>query len=47
MNKHDFNDWYSNKFEDNAIAYAEKMEEEFEEFCFQRFTQLGVDKYEE
>lgn len=37
MDDDKFMTWYQNNFDDNAIAYAEKHEEDFEEYCLQRY----------
>jgi hypothetical protein len=47
MNKHDFEDYYQAKFDDNALLFAESREEEFEDFCWNKFVQLGVDRDED
>jgi hypothetical protein len=47
MDDDKYNDWFSFNFDNNAIAYAESKEEEFEEFCLNKFQQIGVDRDEE
>jgi hypothetical protein len=29
--------WYNYKFDDNAVAFAEYLIEEFEDFCLERY----------
>ena len=38
-----FNDWFSNKFKENAVMFAESKDDEFEEFCFNRYSQDPYD----
>ena len=43
MDEDAFMDWFQHNFDNNAIKYAESREEDFEEFCFNKFQQIGVD----
>lgn len=43
MNEDAYMDWYNNNFDANAVAFAEKYEELFEDFCLSKFNQLGDD----
>lgn len=47
MDEDKFMDWYQYNFDSNAQLFAEKNEEEFEDWCFQRYIQAGVDNYDE
>jgi hypothetical protein len=42
-----YQDWFNKNFDSNAESFAEKYDELFEEFCLNRFQQIGVDKYDE
>lgn len=33
-----YNDWFNDNYQDNLVAFAEKMEDEFEEFCLNRYN---------
>lgn len=38
-----YNDWFNKYFDDNAVAFAEKMDDDFNDFCLQRFIEKDVD----
>ena len=38
-----FQYWYHFNFDSNAQLFAESREEEFEDYCFQRYIKRGVD----
>lgn len=42
----DFEDYFNEQFDINAILFAESRKEQFEEFCLNRFQQRGVDRDE-
>lgn len=43
MNDDDYMDWYNEHFQDNAIAFAEKHESDFDDWCLEKYMQLGQD----
>ncbi len=43
MDEDDYMNWYQNNFDENAVMFAEKNEEEFEEFCYERYIQAPDD----
>jgi hypothetical protein len=32
-----YNDWFGKEYDDNVIAFIEKFDDEFEEFCQNRY----------
>jgi hypothetical protein len=47
MDDDKFIDWYQDNFNDNAVAFAERKEDEFEEYCLEVYSQLGSDNEDE
>ena len=41
-----FMEWYQNNFDDNAVLYAEKNEEAFEEYCIKKYVSEYNSDYE-
>lgn len=39
MDEDNFMQWYQNNFDENAITFAEKYEEMFDEYCYERYIQ--------
>lgn len=38
MDKDKFNEWFQDNFDVNAVKYAESKEEEFEEYCLEKYS---------
>jgi hypothetical protein len=47
MNDDDYIDWFQDNYDVNVELFIEKMSDEFEEYCLNRFTQLGQDRFED
>jgi hypothetical protein len=43
MDEDKFMEWFGNNYDDNAISYAESKEEDFEEYCLNKYIS-GRDK---
>ena len=41
MDEDNYINWYQNNFDINAIKFAEKNEEEFNEYCMNLYQELG------
>ena len=41
-----YNDWFNKNYDNNLNAFVEKMSDEFDDFCFQRFISPKEVDYE-
>lgn len=39
MDEDKFMTWFQNNYDDNAVMFAEKNEDDFEEYCLEKYTE--------